>query len=143
MTERTLLTEEVTVEEFNKLEKALTSFFAKFKIDVSFRAHFRDRINDARNYLPITRERLLEIFNKLIQHKNYSKLQNMKFGQEGLMIYKDVNFVYTLDKVRDKIQLRFITAMSKKNFVSNSKSDFNLKLERHYIKIFESLDART
>lgn len=138
----TLLNEKVSSQEFKAIETHLTKFFSKFKMDVIFRDHFQDRVNDERNKNPITRATLVDIFNKLMQEKNYRKLAGMKFGQEGLMIYKDVNFVYTLDKVKDRIQLRFITAMSKDRFVSNSSADYTLRLESmmsYYSKVIETL----
>lgn len=135
-----LLKEDVSPAEqdhvLNYLNARLTAVGAK----AIFRNHFIDRLNDKRNKEVFTREVFLEIVNKLLAVKNLKKLQHMKDGQEGVMIYRSFNFVYTLENVRGQLQLRFITAMSKDKFKSNNPKDFILRLEsfREFYKNYAS-----
>lgn len=125
------LNEEVSNQELEAILKSLNNIFSRYGIVVKFMSHFRDRINDVRNKSPITRQTMIELFNKLLQATNLRKLSSMKNGQEGVMVYKSTNFVYTLEQPPgSKVhQLRFITAMDKDRFRSNSPSDFYLRLE--------------
>jgi len=124
------------------LVNSLNKVFARYGVVVKFMSHFRDRLNDARNKNPITRQTMIEMFNKLLLAANLKKLGAMKNGQEGVMVYKSTNFVYTLDKPSGSkfAQLRFITAMDKDRFQSNSSSDFYLKLES-FSDFYRRLDA--
>lgn len=133
-----LLLEYVAPDELDQILRYLNAAFKKYGVDVIFRKHFLDRVNDARNKEPFTHATFMAMVNKLLLDANIRKLRHMKPGQEGVMIYKSFNFVYTLDVVRGKVQLRFITAMSKDNFKSNSKADFILKLEsfREFLKTY-------
>lgn len=124
-----LLNERMTTSEFDSVLSGLNQFFSKYGITVKFTSHFKSRINDERNKSPITRQVMIQLFNKLLQSKNLNKLNSMKIGQEGVLVFNTTNFVYTLDKVRDRFELRFITAMDKERFRSNSSDDFYLKLE--------------
>ena len=130
-TQSSFLNEAVTDSEFQSILAGLNRFFSKYGVTVKFMTHFKDRINDLRNKNPITRETMIQMFNKLLDRSNLKKLNSMKIGQEGVMVYKSTNFVYTLDKPSSAkgFQLRFITAMDKDRFRSNSPSDFYLKLE--------------
>lgn len=141
-TEHSLLNEEVSVMEMNNLLDSLNRVFSRYGIVVKFMSHFRDRINDARNKNPITRQTMIDLFNKLLDATNLKKLAAMKNGQEGVMVFKSTNFVYTLEKPmgQTKTQLRFITAMDKDRFRSNSPSDFYLKLES-FAEFYRRLDA--
>lgn len=125
------LNEEVSAQEMSSLVDSLNKFFARYGITVKFMRHFQDRINDPRNKTPITRKVMIDLFNRLIQGANLKKLASMKNGQEGIMRFRNTNFVYTLEKPRNSknFQLRFITAMDKDRFRSNSPDDFYLKLE--------------
>lgn len=124
-----LLNEKLSIQEFDDILQRMNNFFKKYGVRVIFRQHFIDRINDNRNKQEITREIFLNILNKLFQDTIINKLRKMKPGQEGVMIYKTTNFVYTLDIVGKEIQMRFITAMDKDKFYSNTSKDFILKLE--------------
>ena len=129
MPESNLLLEYINDNEFTLLLTAMNRIFSKMGITVIFREHFKQRVNDERNEEPITRETFIGTVNSLLKAENSRKLGFMKNGQEGVMIYKGFNFVYTLEKVGSQLQLRFITAMSKKRFKSNSSNDFILRLE--------------
>ena len=126
----------------DNLVNSLNKVFARYGVVVKFMSHFRDRLNDARNKNPITRQTMIEMFNKLLQATNLKKLGAMKNGQEGVMVYKSTNFVYTLEKPAGSspAQLRFITAMDKDRFRSNSSSDFYLKLE-YFSDFYRRIDA--
>lgn len=127
----TMLNEDVSVQEINGLSASLNRVFARYGIEVKFMRHFIERLNDARNKNPITRSSMVQMFNKLLQSSNLKKLFSMKNGQEGVLVYQTTNFVYTLEKPYGSkhAELRFITAMDKDRFRSNSPDDFYLKLE--------------
>ena len=117
------VTEEVTQQQLNDLEKFADRLLAKFKIDVEFTRHFADRMNDARNKPAITIPELQRVFKKIASHKGIEIRQNPDIEAVLKDIQTDLNLpiVINYDKNKDEFEVVNKTIMRKKNFGTTSK----------------------
>ena len=117
------VTEEVTQQQLNDLEKFADRLLAKFKIDVEFTRHFADRMNDARNKPAITIPELQRVFKKIASHKGIEIRQNPDIEAVLKYIQTDLNLpiVINYDKNKDEFEVVNKTIMRKKNFGTTSK----------------------
>ena len=117
------VTEEVTQQQLNDLEKFADRLLAKFKIDVEFTRHFADRMNDARNKPAITIPELQRVFKKIASHKGIEISQNPDIEAVLKDIQTDLNLpiVINYDKNKDEFEVVNKTIMRKKNFGTTSK----------------------
>ena len=117
------VTEEVTQQQLNDLEKFADRLLAKFKIDVEFTRHFADRMNDARNKPAITIPELQRVFKKIASHKGIEIRQNPDIEAVLKDIQTDLNLpiVINYDKNKDEFEVVNKTIMRKKNFGPTSK----------------------
>lgn len=118
-----LLSEEISKDILNQLERVLDKLYARIGIDVEFTRHFHDRLNDPRNKNPITLEELVKIFQDT--YKKHGK-KIAKFPASAEAILKDINsdinipFVIKYSHAKKEIELITKTVMRKKNFMSSS-----------------------
>tara|TARA_R110000868_G_scaffold81456_8_gene230578 strand:+ start:882 stop:3266 length:2385 start_codon:yes stop_codon:yes gene_type:complete len=117
------VTEEVTQQQLNDLEKFADRLLAKFKIDVEFTRHFADRMNDDRNKPAITIPELQRVFKKIASHKGIEIRQNPDIEAVLKDIQTDLNLpiVINYDKNKDEFEVVNKTIMRKKNFGTTSK----------------------
>lgn len=127
------LTESISKQELDELERYLDKLFAKSGIDLEFTKHFFDRVNDARNKSPIQIEELRRIFKKVaLNQKLLGKITKDGAGFQGVL--KDVTskinspFVLVLDKKNNELDLVAKTVMRKDNFKTPNKT-FSVKTE--------------
>jgi len=114
----------ITIEELNRLEYILDSFFETVGIDIEFTKHFLDRVNDKRNKKQITIEELQLLFTKT--YKKFGKvLSKLHPGTQGVLddIQDDINvpFVLVWDKKTKMLDLISKTVMRKKNFKTTNR----------------------
>ena len=117
------VTEEVSQQQLNDLEKFADRLLAKFKIDVEFTRHFADRMNDDRNKPAITVGELQKVFKKIASHKGAEIRQNPDIEAVLKDIQSDLNLpiVINYDKNKDEFEVVNKTIMRKKNFGTTSK----------------------
>ena len=113
------LTEEVTQQQLDALEKYADKLFAKVGIDVNFTKHFIDRVNDERNKKPISIAELVRLFKQ--EYKRWAKpIAQMGPDAEAVMkdMTTDVNlpFVLKWDKANNELDLVAKTVMRKQDF---------------------------
>ena len=118
-----VMTEEVSQQQLNDLEKFADRLLSKFKIDVEFTRHFADRMNDDRNNPPITVGELQKVFKKIASHKGIEIRQNPDIEAVLKDIQSDLNLpiVINYDKNKDEFEVVNKTIMRKKNFGTSSK----------------------
>ena len=66
-----MITEDISQQDLEAIEKYADKLFAKVGIDVAFTRHFLDRANDERNKKPITAPELVRIFKQ--EYKRWAK----------------------------------------------------------------------
>jgi nicotinic acid mononucleotide adenylyltransferase len=117
------MSEEVSQQQLNDLEKFADRLLAKFKIDVEFTRHFADRMNDDRNNPPITVGELQKVFKKIASTKGAEIRQNPDIEAVLKDIQNDLNLpiVINYDKNKDEFEVVNKTIMRKKNFGTSSK----------------------
>lgn len=117
--------QEITQEQFDKLEEYLDHIFKSLGIDVKFTRHFMDRVNDARNGKQITVSELANLFS--LEYTKWGKdFRNLKPETESVMRQKarelNLPFVVGVDRYKKRgLQLRPITVMRKKDFKTHNK----------------------
>jgi len=120
------ISEEITKNDLNQIEKYADKLFAAVGIDVEFTRHFLDRVNDERNKKPINSAELIRLF-RLTFKKYGKKIAKMNPDAEAVIhdMETDVNmpFVLNLDK-NGMLDLVAKTVMRKKDFKTR-----NQKLE--------------
>lgn len=97
-----ILNERVNLGDLKKAEKDLDKLFDKIGLDVNFRGHFIDRVNDTRNSPEISIPELKNIFNKTFK----------KYGTE--LSHDPENFQAILTDIQSKINIPFILRWNEK-----------------------------
>lgn len=114
----------LSIKELQVIEKYLDTLFSVLKIDIEFRGHFIDRINDARNKKQITRTELIGLFNKEFA-KHGKNIANLDDGEEAVMkdLSTDINSPFLIRFNRQKRMLELVpkTIMRKKGFKTPNK----------------------
>lgn len=120
---KSFITEEVTVQQLNDLEKMLDNAFKDTGLDIEWTKHFKERINDARNKPAITIHELREIFIKSLK-KYKDRYKRMYDGFEAVLFdaQSKVNlpFVINYDRRNDEFDLVSKTIMRKKDFKTST-----------------------
>ena len=120
------ISEEITKNDLNQIEKYADKLFAAVGIDVEFTRHFLDRVNDARNKKPINSAELIRLF-RLTYKKYGKKIAKMSPDAEAVFhdMETDVNMPFVLNLDKDgMLDLVAKTVMRKKDFKTR-----NQKLE--------------
>lgn len=114
----------VTVSQLKELEKVLDKLFAEINIDIEFRGHFIDRLNDPRNVEQITIRELRDLFRKEFT-KYKDKFKNLKPDVEAMLkdIQSKINipFIIKWDDRNKELDLIPKTIMRKANFTTRTK----------------------
>ena len=122
------LTEQVTKQQLDGLEKTLDALFKSLHIDIEFTKHFFDRVNDKRNKRDITIPELQALFSKTYARYG-KKLLTYGDGMEAVLddLQTDINipFVLRWNRRTKMVELISKTVMRKKNFLTR---DVKLKL---------------
>ena len=117
------ISEEITKNDLNQIEKYADKLFAAVGIDIEFTRHFLDRVNDARNKKPINSAELIRLF-RLTYKKYGKKIAKMNPDAEAVIsdMETDVNMPFVLNLKKDMLDLVAKTVMRKKDFkTSNQK----------------------
>ena len=113
------ITEDITQQDLEAIEKYADKLFAKVGIDVEFTRHFLDRANDERNKKPITPPELIRIFRQ--EYKRWAK-PIAQMGPDAEAVMKDmatdinVPFVLKWDSNNGELDLVAKTVMRKSDF---------------------------
>jgi hypothetical protein len=120
---KNFITEEVTTQQLNDLERILDNAFKDTGLDIEWTKHFKERINDARNKPAITIDELREIFIKSLA-KYKDKYKKMYDGFEAVLFdaQSKVNlpFVINYDRRSDEFDLVTKTIMRKADFKTST-----------------------
>ena len=114
-----MITEDISQQDLDAIEKYADKLFAKVGIDVEFTRHFLDRANDERNKKPITAPELIRIFRQ--EYKRWAK-PIAQLGPDAEAVMKDmatdinVPFVLKWDRQNGELDLVAKTVMRKPNF---------------------------
>ena len=117
------ISEEITKNDLNQIEKYADKLFAAVGIDVEFTRHFLDRVNDERNKKPTNTAELIRLF-RLTFKKYGKKIAKMNPDAEAVIhdMETDVNMPFVLNLKGDMLDLVAKTVMRKKDFkTSNQK----------------------
>ena len=112
------ISEEITKNDLNQIEKYADKLFAAVGIDIEFTRHFLDRVNDARNKKPINSAELIRLF-RLTYKKYGKKIAKMNPDAEAVIsdMETDVNMPFVLNLDKDgMLDLVAKTVMRKKDF---------------------------
>ena len=112
------ISEEITKNDLNQIEKYADKLFAAVGIDIEFTRHFLDRVNDARNKKPINSAELIRLF-RLTYKKYGKKIAKMNPDAETVIsdMETDVNMPFVLNLDKDgMLDLVAKTVMRKKDF---------------------------
>lgn len=115
------LIERIEIGELNVLEVELDKLFKKYKIDIGFTYHFKQRMNDLRNKKPITIDELRKIF--ISTHKKYGRrIAGNETSFEAVLkdLSSNINIPFALQNKKgpknDLRDLKAKTIMRKRNF---------------------------
>lgn len=114
-----MITEDISQQDLDAIEKYADKLFAKVGIDVEFTRHFLDRANDERNKKPITAPELIRIFRQ--EYKRWAK-PIAQLGPDAEAVMKDmatdinVPFVLKWDRENGELDLVAKTVMRKPDF---------------------------
>ena len=103
-----MITEDISQQDLDAIEKYADKLFAKVGIDVEFTRHFLDRANDERNKKPITAPELIRIFRQ--EYKRWAK-PIAQLGPDAEAVMKDmatdinVPFVLKWDRENGELDL--------------------------------------
>lgn len=117
------LSENVSQDQLNKIEKAFDKLFATVGINVEFTKHFIDRVNDTRNVPEITVDDLIEIFGDA--YKKHGKAIP-KLGKDAQAVLRDIEtdvnipFVLVWNSRTQEFDMVSKTIMRKRNFQSST-----------------------
>ena len=112
------ISEEITKNDLNQIEKYADKLFDAVGIDIEFTRHFLDRVNDARNKKPINSAELIRLF-RLTYKKYGKKIAKMNPDAEAVIsdMETDVNMPFVLNLDKDgMLDLVAKTVMRKKDF---------------------------
>ena len=115
----------VTQAQLNELEKTLDKLFSEINIDINFRGHFTDRVNDSRNNPDITIREIRDLFRKEFA-KYKDQFKNLKPDIEAMLkdIKSKINipFIIKWDEKNKELDLIPKTIMRKSNFMTRTKT---------------------
>ena len=118
-----ILFEVVTQAQLRSLEQYADKLFAAVGIDVEFSGHFFKRVNDPRNYRPISDTELTDTFSKTYE-KFGKKIAQLRPDAEAVIVdmQKDINipFVIEYNPTTQQLELISKTIMRKKNFQTSN-----------------------
>ena len=117
------ISEEITKNDLNQIEKYADKLFAAVGIDVEFTRHFLDRVNDERNKKPINTAELIRLF-RLTFKKYGKKIAKMNPDAEAVIhdMETDINMPFVMNLKGGMLDLVAKTVMRKKDFkTSNQK----------------------
>jgi hypothetical protein len=113
------ISEDITKQELDKVEKFADELFSKLNIDINFTKHFFDRLNDRRNGASITSAELISLFQKTFK-RHGEKIAGLGANIEkvlnDLATQLNVPFVMKLDRKNNTIDFVAKTIMRNKNF---------------------------
>ena len=116
------ISEEITKNDLNQIEKYADKLFAAVGIDIEFTRHFLDRVNDERNKKPINSAELIRLF-RLTYKKHGKKIPKMGANAQAVIhdMETDINmpFVINIDK-SGMLDLVAKTVMRKKDFKTSN-----------------------
>ncbi len=122
------LSEDVSSSQLDKILSYVDALFNKYKMGVTWSAHFLDQINDRRNNPGIKAQELVDMFNKEFKQHG-QELARAQVGDEVLLkdLATDINMPIAIkwDRDRRMLQMKTITIIRKKNFGSDN---FNNKV---------------
>lgn len=123
---REFLTEEekISRNQLNFAEKTIDSLFHSIGVDVTFKRHFFERLNDARNKKQITLHELIAMFNETFK-KYGKKIAKLTPDIEGVIsdISTDLNSPIAINIKNGMVELVAKTIMRKKRFKSSRPKD--------------------
>lgn len=110
------VTEFVSTDELEKVEKFADTLWKKAGVDVDFSRHFGDRVNDERNTKPISAAELVRIFKK--EYERNAKAIAKMDEPEAVMKDRgtDINVPFALNPMYNKKHMVAKTVMRKPNF---------------------------
>lgn len=110
------ITEDVTQQQLDQVEKFADGLWAKLGIDVAFTRHFFDRVNDARNGKSITPAELIRLFKK--EYERNGKAIADFGGLEAVMkdLTTNINLPFVIKDTNQGKQLVAKTVMRKPEF---------------------------
>lgn len=117
------LSENVSQDTLNKIEKAFDKLFASVGINIEFTKHFIDRVNDPRNVPEITVDDLIEIFGDA--YKKHGKAIP-KLGKDAQAVLRDIEtdvnipFVLVWNSRTQEFDMVSKTIMRKRDFKSST-----------------------
>lgn len=113
------LWEELTGDELQSLEDYADYIFSTLGVDVVFSNHFKERINDARNGVPISYEEMTDFFKRAYQEAG-RQIADLPIGVSAVLkdIFSKINvpFVIKDDPRHREHDLVLKTVMRKSNF---------------------------
>jgi len=116
------LTEKLSKQDLDQIEKYADKLFAAVGIDIEFTRHFLDRVNDERNKKPINSAELIRLF-RLTYKKHGKKIPKMGANAQAVIhdMETDINmpFVINIDK-SGMLDLVAKTVMRKKDFKTSN-----------------------
>lgn len=120
--------ERIDSSDANRVERMLDGIFKKFKIDVEFTKHFKERLNDSRNGTSISVTELIHFFDEASE-KVGNEISDMEINIEAVLseLSTSLNIPFRLeDRDRNGIkELITKTVMRKPDFqTSNKKLEF-------------------
>ncbi len=118
-----IVTEDVSAQELQQIEKFADALWGKVGIDIEFSRHFYTRMNDPRNGKPISPAELIRLFKK--QYRQYGKelgdASNLEAVMKDLMTKINMPFVLS-DIGNDEKQLTAKTVMRKDDFTTSNRT---------------------
>lgn len=126
--EEEFLNEELDADDLKEIEKFADELFAKFKIDVEFSKHFKDRVNDPRNKKPITKQEMMDFFQRAFK-KYGGKIRQLGKDAQAVLTQLSTNinlpFALKFNERTGELELMSKTIMRKKGFTTpNDKLTF-------------------
>ena len=115
----------ITDKQLNDLETYLDRLFAAVGLDMEFKYHFKQRVNDERNRKPITIPELQRMFKKV--HRQLRKGKDIiELGDEAEAVLKDlasnINIPFKIEWDPQEQEFDFIakTVMRKQDFKTSN-----------------------
>lgn len=112
-----IITEEVTQNQLDSVERFADALWGKLGIDVNFTKHFIERVNDDRNKKPITAAELIRLFKK--EYEQYGKtIAGLDDRDEAVMkdLLTNINLPFVINDRNNQQQLVAKTVMRKADF---------------------------
>lgn len=117
--------EELDHDQLKSLEDYADYLFSSLGVDIVFTKHFKDRINDARNGVPITYDEMSELFRKAYQDAGHEIAElpvNTAAVLKDIMSKLNVPFKLVDDPKHGETDAMLMTVMRKKNYRSDDPS---------------------